>query len=149
MVTFPNEWKKVVVVYKKSYQQILKNYCPIFLLPVYDKTFEKIIFNKMFKYFIKSDFISLDQSGFKPGDSTINQLLSIAQYIYNSFDCVCKSRGVFLDISKTFNNVWHDVIIIKQNGISRKLHKNLHDFSVNKKQSVVSNGKYPHEKLLS
>lgn len=45
------------------------------------KTFEKIIFNKMFKYFIKNDFISLDQSGFKPGDSGINQLLPIAHDI--------------------------------------------------------------------
>lgn len=104
------------------------------------KTFEKIIFNKMFKYFIKNDFISLDQSGFKPGDSGINQLLPIAYDIYNSFDCLYKSRGVFLNISKTFNNVWHDGIIFKENGISGKLHKHLHEFSVNRKQSVVLNG---------
>ena len=94
----------------------------------------------MFKYFIKNDFISLDQSGFKPGDSGINQLLPIAYDIYNSFDCLYKSRGVFLNISKTFNNVWHDGIIFKENGISGKLHKHLHEFSVNRKQSVILNG---------
>ena len=77
--TFPNVWKKgnVVPVFKKDDKQILKNYRLISLLPVCGKIFEKLIFNKMFKFFIENDLISPNQSGFKPGDSCINQLLSI------------------------------------------------------------------------
>ena len=140
---FPNDWKKgnVVPAFKKCDKQILKNYRPISLLPVCGKIFEKLIFNEMFKFFIENDLISRNQSGFKPGDSFINQLLSITHDIYKSFDCGYEVRGVFLDISKAFDKVWHDGIIfkLKQNGISRKLHKRLHDFLVNRKQRVVLN----------
>ena len=79
----PNNWKKgnVVPVYKKSDKQILRNYRPLSLLPVYSKIFEKLIFLKIFKYFVKNDLISSNQSGFKRGDSCINQLLSITHDI--------------------------------------------------------------------
>ena len=49
--------------------------------------------------------ISHNQSGFKPGDSCINQLLSITHEIYKSFDDSLDVRGVFVDISKTFDKV--------------------------------------------
>ena len=61
----------------------------------------------MFKFFIENDFISPNQSGFKPGDSCINQILSITYDIYKSFDCGYEVRAVFLDISKVFDKVWH------------------------------------------
>ena len=53
------------------------------------------------------DLIPQNQSGFKPGDSCINQLLSITHEIYKSFDDGWELRGVFLDISKAFDKVWH------------------------------------------
>ena len=95
----------------------------------------------MFKFFIENDLISPNQSGFKPGDSCINHLLSITHDIYKSFDSGYEVRGVFLDISKAFDKVWHDGIILKleQNGMSGQLHKLLHDFLVNRKQRVVLN----------
>ena len=61
----------------------------------------------MFGFFIKNDLISQHQSGFKPGDSCINQLLSISHEIYQSFDESFDVRSVFLDISKAFDKVWH------------------------------------------
>ena len=69
--------KYVVPVYKKGEKQILKNYRAISLLPVCGKIFEKLIF----KFAIENDLISPDQFGFKPGDSCINQLLSITHDI--------------------------------------------------------------------
>ena len=77
--TFPNDWKKgnVVPIFKKGDQQIIKNDRPISPLPVCGKIFENLIFNEMFKFFIENDLISPNQPGFKPGDSCINQLLSI------------------------------------------------------------------------
>ena len=49
--------RDVVPVFKKGNKQILKNYCLISLLPVCGKLLEKLILNKMFKFFIKSDLI--------------------------------------------------------------------------------------------
>ena len=96
----------------------------------------------MFGFFLDKGLISANQSGFKPGDSCINQLLSIAHNIYKSFDDGYEVRGVFLDISKALDKVWHDDLIFKlqENGISGNLLNVLKHFLTNRKQRVVLNG---------
>ena len=59
----------------------------------------------MFSFFIENGLISQNQSGLKPGDSFINQLLSITHEIYKSFDDGWEVRGAFLDILKAFDKV--------------------------------------------
>ena len=100
------------------------------------------MFNKMFNFFIENKLISSNQSGFKPGDSCINQLLSITHEIYESFDVGLEVRSVFLAISKAFDKVWHDGIIYRltENGISENLLNLLEDFLKERKQRVVLNG---------
>ena len=85
---FPQEWKKanVVPVHKKNDKQLVKNYRPISLLPICGKIFERILYNSLFDFLNQNDLISPAQSGFKPGDSCINQLLSITHEIYQSMD---------------------------------------------------------------
>ena len=145
---FPNEWKKVnvVPVHKKGDKQILKNYRPILLLPITGKIFERLLYDKMFEFFIANNLISKNQSGFRPGDSCINQLLSITHEIYQSFDDNLEVRAVFLDISKAFDKVWHKGLIfkLKQNGISDKILNIITGFFSFRKQRVVLNGKPPH-----
>ena len=97
----------------------------------------------MFNFFIGNKLISLNQWGFKLGVSCINQLLSITHERYESFDVGLEVRSVFLNISKAFDKVWHDGIIIykvTQNGISGDLLKLLEDFLKERKQRVVLNG---------
>ena len=60
---------------KKNDRQRLENYRPISLLPVCGKILEGLVFDEIFPFFIKIDLISQNQSGFKPGDSCVNQLL--------------------------------------------------------------------------
>ena len=45
----------------------------------------------------------------------INQLISITHELYQSFDDRLEVRGVFLDISKAFDKVWHEGLIYKLN----------------------------------
>ena len=144
--SFPLEWKKANVApfHKTGDKQCLKNYQPVSLLPICRKIFERLIFNEMFRFLIENNLISSNQSGFKPGDSCINQLLSITHEIYKSFDDGFEVRGVFLDISKAFDKVWHKGIIFKlqQNGISGKLLRVLSDFLKDRKQRVILNGQF-------
>ena len=89
-----------------------------------------------------SPLISKNQSGFQPGDSCINQLLSITYEIFTSFDNRLEVRSVFLDISKAFDKVWQEGLIfkLKLDGISGELFHILSDFLSNRKQRVVVNG---------
>ena len=139
---FPSEWKKGNI--KKGDKQILKNYRLVSLLPICGKILERIMFNEMFESFIENKLISASQSGFKPGDSCINQLLSISHEIYSSFDEGLEVRSVFLDISKALDKVWHDGIIFKltQNGISENLLNLLRDFLNERKERAVLNGQF-------
>ena len=104
---FPNEWKKanVAPVHKKGGKEILKNYRPISLLPIAGKIFKRLLYDRMFEFFMENNLISKNQPGFRPGDSCINQLLSITHEIYQSFDDNLEVRAVFLDISKAFDKV--------------------------------------------
>ena len=138
------EKANVVPVYKKDDKQCLKNYRPVSLLSICGKIFEILIFNEIFRSLNENNLIFSNQPGFKPGDSCINQLLSITHEIYKSFDDGFEVRGVFLDISKAFDKVWHKGIIFKlqQNGISGKLLRVLSDFLKDRKQRVILNGQF-------
>ena len=143
---YPEMWKhaNVTPIYKKNDKQLIKNYRPISLLPICGKMFEKIIFNNLYHYFNANNLITKNQSGFRPGDSTTNQLLYLVNEIHEAFDNPksLEVRTVFLDISKAFDKVWHDGLIFKlrQNGIHGGLLKLFENYLHNRKQLVVING---------
>ena len=80
----PDYWKKanVVPVHKKESKNLVKNYRPIYLLPIFGKIFERVILKDLFNYFHKSEFFTKCQSGFLPGNSCISQFLSIVHNYY-------------------------------------------------------------------
>ena len=143
---YPDMWKlaNVTPIFKKGDKQSTKNYRPISLLPICGKMFEKIIFNNLYPYLNANNLITKNQSGFRPGDSTTNQLLFLVDEILQAFDDrnSLEVRAVFLDISKAFDKVWHEGLIfkLKQNGISGGLLKLFENYLHNRKQRVVLNG---------
>ena len=97
----------IVPIFRKGDKQNIQNYRPISLLPICSKVFERTMYDNMLKYFLFNNLISAKQSGFRPGDSSVNWLLSVTYGIFISFDNGLEGGGVFLDISKTFDKVWH------------------------------------------
>ena len=114
---FPDIWKRsnIIPVHKKNDKQLVKNYRPISLLPIFGKIFEKIIFNKIYHFLLEERLLNPNQSGFRQSDSCINQLLAITHEIFEAFDCnpTLEVRSVFLDISKAFDKVWHEGLLFK------------------------------------
>ena len=146
--TYPDTWKlaNVIPIFKKGDKQSINNYRPISLLPICGKIFEKIIFDNLYKYLNSNNRITKNQSGFRPGDSTTNQLLYLVNEIHKAFDDP-KSldvRAVFLDISKASDKVWNDELLykLKQTGISGCLSKLFENYLHNRNQRVVLNGSY-------
>ena len=79
------------------------------LLPIASKIFEKAIYHNLLNYIERENLLNINQSGFRANDSCINQLISITHEIYRAFNCnpSLEVRGIFLDLSKAFDKVWH------------------------------------------
>ena len=67
----------------------------------------KGVFSNTFHYLCDYKRISMNQSGFIPGDSTVNQLVDIYHNTGTSLDEHKKHTHDMFDISNTFDNVWH------------------------------------------
>ena len=131
-------------MHKKGCKQNKKNDRPISLLPIFGRLFRKLLFDAIYEHLSINGFISPHQSGFRPGDSTINHLLLIAQDIYSAFDETPSKEicAIFLDLSKAFDRVWHEGLIYKME--FNRLHGNIlrivKIFLADRKQRVVLNG---------
>ncbi len=118
------------------------NYRPISLLCCTSKVFEKIIFDHIYAYLKNHGILSKNQSGFIQDDSTINQLISICNLIYKGLHNGDEFIGVFMDLTKAFDNVCHKGLIFKIEiyGIKGNLINWLTSYLTYRKQKVVING---------
>ena len=136
--------KSNVPIHKKQSKNLIKNYRPISLLPIFSKILERLIFNSMFNYFRQNNLFTECQSGLIPGDSCVVLLLSVTHEIYQSFDCspTRDIRGAFLDISKAFDKVWHEGLLFKLQscGKEESLLRLLKNYLTARQQRIVLNG---------
>ena len=87
--TFPDIWKRsnIIPIHKKVDRQIVDNYRKVFLLPIFEKSLEKLLFNSIMDFLEENNLLNSSQSGFRPNDSCGSQLLSIVHGINLSFNC--------------------------------------------------------------
>lgn len=141
---YPSCWKlaNVVPLFKGDNRQYKSNYRPISLLPCLSKICEKIVFSELYEFLSKQNFFHYFQSGFRPGDSTVMQLIYIVNKIYNALEKGHEVRAVFLDISKAFDKVWHKGLLakLKSIGISGPLYSWFESYLTNRYQRVSVNG---------
>ena len=123
------------------------------ILPIFSKLFEKCISDTLYNYFEDKNLFSTCQSSFRKGVSCISQLLSITHDTLKNFDAnpPLDTRGIFLDISKAFDRVWHQGLIFKLQsyGISGPLLRLLENFLSERLQRVVLNGQASNWKQIS
>ncbi len=113
---FPDYWKltNIFPIYKnKGDKQCKDNYRPIALTSCLSKLFEQIVNKRLLQHCISNNILSPNQSGFRKCDSTINQLLYIMHECYLKLELSNDLRYIFLDISKAFDRVWHDRLLLK------------------------------------
>ena len=143
----------IVSIHKKESRQNKKNYPPISLLPIFGKIFEKLLFDAIYCHLCDNNLLTQNQLGFRPGDSTINQLLAITHKIYSGFEASPskETRAVFLDLSKAFDRVWNDGLLYKLecNGISGNVIILIRNFLRERKQRVLLNGKSSQWAIVS
>jgi hypothetical protein len=142
----PSTWKvaHVSAIFKKGDSSLPNNYRPISLLNTIEKVFERLIFKHLFNHLQANNFLTPVQSGFIPGDSTVNQLVFIYDTLCKALDNGLEARVIFFDISKAFDKVWHKGILskLKYAGVSGSLLEWFSNYLTNRRQRVViSNSK--------
>ena len=108
------------------------------------QNFWKLILDCIYDFLDQNGLLKANQSGFRPGDSSIHQLIAITHNIFTAFDAnpsleVC---GIFLDLSKAFDRVWHKCLIhkLKIFGKDGNLLSLIESFLHSRYQRVVLNG---------
>ena len=106
------------------------------------KLLGKIVHDKIYKYLTNNALLIPNNSGFKHGDSTVNQLLCLSDIILKSLDKGKEVRMVFLDAAKAFDKVWHKGLLykLKQLGIEGDLFTWLSSYLSDRQQRVVIGG---------
>ena len=145
---FPDCWKvsSVVPVFKNLGDSLTaKNYCPVSLLSVVSKVFQKLVNNRdhLENCGLFSDF----QYGFRSSRSTADLLTVVSDRIARAFNRSGATRAVALDISKVFNRVWHAGLLHKRKscGISGQIFGLISSFLSNRRLRGVLDGKSSQE----
>ena len=150
---FPNICKiaHVTPLHKKGPENLCNNYRPISLLSCVGKVLERCVHSRVLNYLKVNNIITQSQSGFMPGDSTVNQLTSIYHDLCNhSIKEQLHNPFFSLDISKAFDRVWHKGLLKKLEavGIRGNLALWFQNYLQNRKQAVVIKGKKSEYKTV-
>ena len=111
----PELWKHpyAVPIYKSGDIEDVGNYPPISILSVLSKILEKIVATQLMKFLEDHNLLANSQHGFRSGLSTETALMKVNEYVYDNIDKQKLYLLLLLDLSKAFDSVCHDNLLLK------------------------------------
>ena len=112
---FPKSLKvaRVVPLHKGGLKDEVNNYRPISVLPLISKIFERIIYNQLYNFLEKYKILCDNQFGFRKKRSTVQAVLDLLNFVYRGLDRSDAVISVFMDFSKAFDCLDHDILLKK------------------------------------
>ena len=117
--SFPSIWKKSSIIPIHKMGKPLdspSSFRPISLTSCVSKLCERIILSRLLFFLECNSILSPRQTGFRPGRSTLDQILYLSQSISDGFNKLRPgSRKILstIDFSKAFDSVWHPALFHK------------------------------------
>ena len=137
---FPDRWKLALI---KPIPKILcplkaSDYRPISLLPALSKIIEKAAAFQWVQYLNKHCLLDPNQSAYRKNHSTTTALLKITDDILESLEDSEITIMVFLDFSKAFDTISHDILLkkLEHMGLRGPIHQWIKSYLTNRKQFV-------------
>ena len=141
---FPDELKaaNIVPLYKADDPFMFNNYRPVSLLSVLSKVFERVMYNRLMEYLDVYKILVSCQFGFRKLHSSYMALMALMDKLISSLENKEFVIGIFLDFSKAFDTVDHDILLCKLShyGIRGNALKWIESYLSNRKQFVTYNG---------
>ena len=111
----PNDLKVALIaqVYKASEKNVFSNYRPISVLPFFSKILEKLMYKRLIDYINKNGILTDRQYGFRSKSSTNHAIIELVDKITKAIEKNEFIVGIFLDLSKAFDTVNHNILLKK------------------------------------
>ena len=150
---FPNKLKiaKVLQLFKKNENYVFDNYRPVSVLSSISKVIEKVMHIQLYDYFNRFDFLYDNQYGFRTNHSTELATLEIINRIVSKMDNNEIPINIYLDLSKAFDTLDHEILINKLTyyGVTGNSLLLLSNFLSERNQYVDFNSKQSDFRILS
>ena len=138
---YPNVLKMACVtsLFKSGCPENLNNYRPISSLPILNLIFEKLLYTRLLNFLESTNFFSQSQYGFRKGKQTIDAINELLNKVYDAYNKKKYLGAVFVDLSKAFDTVDHNILIkkLRHYGI-RGTQLNLFQSYLNNRNQYVS-----------
>ena len=112
---FPVNMKlsEVIPLYKKGSKDQMNNYRPISLLITISKLLEKCMYTCLYKFIAKNNIFYNKQYGFRNKHSCEQAIQNLYGHILQNKEDGIQTSAVFLDLSKAFDTISHDLLLKK------------------------------------
>lgn len=138
---FPENLKIAIIepIHKKGNIEDLNNFRPISILSSFSKIFEKVLYNRLSKFFLKFNVIPKCQHGFVKNRGVETAIFELTNEIVAAFEQDEIPLGLFLDLTKAFDCVEHKKLfeILENCGIRDKQLKLIQSYLTSRKQMVI------------
>ena len=112
---FPHDMKAADVspLHKSKERHVVTNYRPISLLITLSKILEKVVYSRVYNFLVETDQLYQSQYGFRSGHSCQNAISELVGTILKNQEENKITIGVFIDLSKAFDTLSHDILLNK------------------------------------
>jgi hypothetical protein len=108
-------WKtaKVKPLHKRGDKYNINNYRPISIIPVFAKILERLMYNRITSFLYENKILSEAQNGFRKGKSIETAVQSYIERIQKALDEQVYNTGIFIDLSKAYDVLNHNLLLEK------------------------------------